>query len=60
MNKKYEYGGLIYCEDDLSLEIDMVELYMICLIVWKVMVRLEVHLFITQKKVVNLTKPMRI
>lgn len=22
MNKKYEYGGLIYCEDDLSLEID--------------------------------------
>lgn len=22
MNKRYEYGGLIYCEDDLSLEID--------------------------------------
>ena len=22
MNKKYEYNGLIYCEDDLSLEID--------------------------------------
>lgn len=22
MNKKYEYGGLIYCEDDLSEEID--------------------------------------
>lgn len=22
MNKKYEYGGLIYCEDDLSLEVD--------------------------------------
>lgn len=22
MNKKYEYDGLIYCEDDLSLEID--------------------------------------
>lgn len=22
MNKKYEYGGLIYCEEDLSEEID--------------------------------------
>ena len=22
MNKKYEYNGMIYCEDDLSLEID--------------------------------------
>lgn len=22
MNKRYEYGGLIYCEDDLSEEID--------------------------------------
>ena len=22
MNKRYEYGWLIYCEDDLSLEID--------------------------------------
>nr|UVY14437.1 MAG: hypothetical protein [Bacteriophage sp.] len=22
MNKRFEYGGLIYCEDDLSLEID--------------------------------------
>ena len=22
MNKKYEYGGLIYCEDDLSEQID--------------------------------------
>lgn len=22
MNKRYEYGGFIYCEDDLSLEID--------------------------------------
>lgn len=22
MNKRYEYSGLIYCEDDLSLEID--------------------------------------
>lgn len=22
MNKRYEYDGLIYCEDDLSLEID--------------------------------------
>ena len=22
MNKKYEYGGLIYCEDDLSEKID--------------------------------------
>lgn len=32
MNKRYEYGGLIYCEDDLSLEIgnyggDLYELY---------------------------------
>lgn len=34
MNKRYEYGGLIYCEDDLSLEIDnyggdLYELYVV-------------------------------
>ena len=61
MNKKYEYGGLIYCEDDLSEKIDnyggsLYDLF----ITWKAMAEQDMQRFITKKKVMNLMKITKI